>query len=197
MDKFLDYHRASSGLQEYVNEFANRYDDAEQKSGLHINSTGLCHMLLKRSGLTEKAKDDIKLALGGNLTNNYEGARNLLLRMSRAPEPEGRGSYFGIRDYYGDLDGYYSGDQGHDYDHDHDYWCDEYDYSDPYHDHDYAEEPWPPSDSDGWQSSEWSESYPSFDKDGKERRRVFGQPPRRAEAASLPAGPAASLRGDP
>ena len=103
LDHFFDYARTHQGLQEYINDFAQRYDDAEQKAGLSINAVGLSHLLLKRSGLSDKSKDDVKLQLGGRL-DNYEALRTLLLRMARSPEKE-RLAYHGTP-YHDDTSRY-------------------------------------------------------------------------------------------
>ena len=120
LDHFFDYRRGDLSLQEYVNEFVIRYDDAEAKGGLQMNSVGLAHLMLKFSGISDKAKDYLKLRVDGNL-EKYETLRTLMLRMARAPEKEKYAYPVHDNYWYGssyDEDSFYYQDYDYDYDYD-------------------------------------------------------------------------------
>ena len=97
LDHFFSFRRNNLALQEYVNEFTGRYDEAESAAGLQINQVGLSHLLLNNSGLSDKAKDDLKMRLDGD-TSRYTELKKLILRMARAPEREKQAYHGGHSD---------------------------------------------------------------------------------------------------
>ena len=46
LDAFWDTRRTSAGLQDFLLNFKQRYREAECKTGLSINTTGLTHLYL-------------------------------------------------------------------------------------------------------------------------------------------------------
>ena len=87
LDHFFKFRREGLPLQEFVNEFVTRYDEAESKAGLQINNVGLCHLMLDYSNISDKSKDDLKLRVDGDISQ-YEQIKTLMLRMAKAPERE-------------------------------------------------------------------------------------------------------------
>ena len=82
LDHSFDFKRHNLSLQEYLNEFTLRYDDAETKTNLQINEIGKTHLLLRHSELSSKIIDDIKLKMNGDLSR-YTEMSQLLHRLSR------------------------------------------------------------------------------------------------------------------
>ena len=122
LETFFDLRRSNLPLQEYLNEFQLRYDDAEDKAGLQINDIGKTHLLLKYIDLPPKLLDDIKLKVSGDMSRYHEIVK-LLHRLSKPADKERRCLYgsngpvdqnsYGEDDdsgYYGDSGDYpYSG----------------------------------------------------------------------------------------
>ena len=66
LDRFFNLWRGNSSLLEYCTAFKMRCETAEEKAGLHINPTGLTHLLLTHAGLSPKYLDDIYLKVDGD-----------------------------------------------------------------------------------------------------------------------------------
>ena len=183
LDNFYDIRRNNLSLQEYVNEFVVRYDDAEATAGLQINNIGLAHLLLRGSILGEKAKDDLKLRLDGDMSR-YEDLRTLLQRMARAPDREKQAYHHGNAEWYED-DGYpqvYHGTSdwydGEDWNYDlHNYYQDDYDY-----DYDYDTE----------DSTTYDGAYKGGKSFGKAKGKGKGKPYGKGKLYGKPSSDAAS-----
>ena len=87
LDGFFDFKRGRLPLQEYLNEFEVRYEDAEARAGMVMNDVARSHLLLRGSGLSESKLDDLRLAVLGDMTR-YRDLMTLMQRLARAPDRE-------------------------------------------------------------------------------------------------------------
>lgn len=105
LEKFFSLTRAGAklSLAEYAVEFDVRYDEAQDRAGLHLNEVGKFFLWFKNAGIPAKTVDDIKLQVAGDY-NRFQDARALALRLS--PNREHDNEIF-----YGETEG-----ENHQYD---------------------------------------------------------------------------------
>ena len=144
LDAFFDFRRERLSLQEYLNEFEVRYDDAETRAGLRMNEVARSHLLLRWSGISRDKQDDIRLHVNGDM-NRYSDIVQLLHRLSRKSDREQH--HHGI--HYGDehKESWSEDNEWHD-----DYWYGD----DMFYDDD---------DEEYWQDYEVTEGYDGTDED--------------------------------
>ena len=100
LDKFWDTRRGSAGLQDYLLNFKQRYQEAETKAGLTVNMTGLTHLLFKWSGLPARRIADIKLHFGGDL-DKFNEIFSMISRIAKQEMASSSGNHYG---HYGETD---------------------------------------------------------------------------------------------
>eukprot|EP00435_Cladocopium_sp_Y103_P008328 s555_g2.t1 len=147
LEAFFEFRRGKLSLQEYAVEWDMRYDEAEMRSGLHLNDVAKFYLWFKHSALPHKFVEDIKLQLHGDLTR-FNDARSLALRLSQRGQ-DGTGDIF-----YEDEENYNTADE---------YWSEEWYspgsesyYEDESYDNDMG---WYYQDDDWWPDEGYDQYY--------------------------------------
>ena len=107
LESFFEFRRGKLSLQEYAVEWDMRYDEAENRSGLHLNDVAKFYLWFKHSALPHKFVEDIKLQLHGDLTR-FHDARSLALRLSQRGQEGGEGVFYEDAERYDTADEYWS-----------------------------------------------------------------------------------------
>ncbi len=182
LEKFFSLTRtgAKLSLAEYAVEFDVRYDEAQERAGLHLNEVGRFFLWFKNAGIPAKTVDDIKLQVSGDY-NRFQDARALALRLS--PNREHDHEIF-----YGETDGdnYQYDDYGDEpYPYDEDWWYGYGGYDEEYDD-------WWDYD-DGWYDYNDDEYYWQDEGGDQEEQRPSTVPEAEPTSSS---GPADEAQGD-
>ena len=82
LDRFYNLWRGNGNLADYCTAFKIRYETAEEKAGLSINSVGLTHLFLSHDGLHPKFIDDIYLKVDGD-RSLFGRIYNLVMRTAK------------------------------------------------------------------------------------------------------------------
>ena len=92
LDAYFDCRRGNSDLPQWIAQQEMAFDDAVEEGGLQMNAVGRSHFLLKNSDLAEKKLDDVKLHVGGDLSQ-YPAIRGLLMRMGKQDQSNSHGDW--------------------------------------------------------------------------------------------------------
>ena len=84
-----------------------RYDEAENRSGLHLNDVAKSYQWIKHSALPHKFVEDVKLQLHGDLTR-FHDARSLALHLSQLWQEGGDNIFYEDAEHYDTADEYWS-----------------------------------------------------------------------------------------
>ena len=79
LDRFFNFSRASLSLSDFLTLWRLRFDEANAQSGPMMNDIGKSYLLLRASGLSERAKMDFCLQINGDLSR-YEDIVGILAR---------------------------------------------------------------------------------------------------------------------
>ena len=81
LDAFFGLQRGSLSLGDYLTMWRLTFDEAATQSGLQINNIGKSYLMMRASGLSERAKHDFRLQVGGDL-NRFEDLMGIISRFS-------------------------------------------------------------------------------------------------------------------
>ena len=81
LDSFFKYTRGSLSLIDFLTMWRLCFEEAETRAGLQINNVGKSYLMLRASGLSERAKVDFRLQVGGDL-NRYEDLAQVINRFA-------------------------------------------------------------------------------------------------------------------
>ena len=140
------------------------FDEATTQSGLHINEIGKSYLMMRASGLSERAKHDFRLQVGGDLSR-FEELITIISRFS-SNDSQAHASTLPVmaKNYYGDGD-WFSDEWAHQ-----DHWVDDGSWaSDGWDDDGSSGSWWTGWDDDDWQDVSWDDGYDSCSPDGAVR----------------------------
>ena len=182
LEKFFSLTRTGSklSLAEYAVEFDVRYDEAQERAGLHLNEVARFFLWFKNAGLPAKTVDDIKLQVSGDY-NRFHDARALALRLSPNRDHDHEIFYGETEGDYYQYDDY--GDEANPYEED--WWYGYGGYDEEYED-------WWDYD-DGWYDYNDDEYYWQDDGGNQEEHRPNAVP---EEDPTPGTGPADEAQGD-